>query len=200
MTAITASMVSELRARTGAGIMDCKNALGAVGGDLEAAVDHLRKTGVAKAAKKAGRTTGEGLVHSYIHTGGKIGVLIEVNCETDFVARNEEFQKLVHDLAMHVAAAGPLAVGRDDMPADAVERERNLFATQAAESGKPANVIEKMVEGKMAKYYEENALLEQAFVKDPDKKVEEMIREAITKMGENIKVSRFVRFELGQED
>jgi len=200
MTAITASMVSELRARTGAGIMDCKNALGETGGDLEKAVEHLRKTGMAKAAKKAGRTTAEGLVHAYIHTGGKIGVLIEVNCETDFVARNEEFQKLVHDLAMHVAAASPVGVTRDDVPADLVERERSLFAAQAAESGKPANVVEKMVEGKLAKFYEENVLMEQACVKDPDKKVEDLLKEAIAKLGENMKVSRFVRFELGQED
>jgi len=200
MTAITANMVSELRARTGAGIMDCKNALGATGGDLEKAVEHLRKTGMAKAAKKAGRTTAEGLVHAYIHTGGKIGVLIEVNCETDFVARNEEFQKLVHDLAMHVAAASPLAVSREEVSGDLVERERSLFAAQAAESGKPANVIEKMVDGKMAKFYEENVLTEQPFVKDPDKKVGDLINEYIAKLGENMKVSRFVRFELGQED
>jgi elongation factor Ts len=200
MTAITASMVSELRSRTGAGIMDCKKALAETGGDLEAAVEHLRKTGMAKAAKKAGRTTAEGLVHAYIHTGGKIGVLIEVNCETDFVARNDGFKTLVHDLAMHVAAASPEAVTREEMPADLVERERNLFVAQAKESGKPEAVIEKMVEGRLGKFFEESVLMEQPFVKDPDRTVGDLITEAIAKIGENIKVRRFTRYELGGEE
>lgn len=197
---ITASLVSELRARTGAGIMDCKKALAETGGDMEAAVDILRKQGIAKAAKKAGRTTAEGLVHSYIHPGGKIGVLIEVNCETDFVARNETFQTLVHDLAMHVAASRPLGVGREEVDPETVARERALFEAQARESGKPDAVIAKMVEGRMSKFYEENVLLEQGFIKDPDKKVEDVIKEHISTIGENIVVRRFTRFELGQDE
>jgi len=200
MAAISASMVSELRARTGAGIMDCKNALSETEGDMDKAVEQLRKAGMAKAAKKAGRATAEGLVHAYIHPGGRVGVLLEVNCETDFVARNEQFQTLVHDLAMHVAASSPLAVRREEVDPDLVNREKSLFEAQAAESGKPANVIEKMVEGRINKFYGENVLLEQPFVKDPDRKVEDVIKEHIATIGENIVVHRFARFELGQED
>lgn len=199
MATITASMVSELRSRTGAGIMECKKALTESEGDVEKALDELRKSGIAKAAKKAGRATAEGLVHSYIHPGGKVGVLIEANCETDFVARNETFQTLIHDLAMHVAASRPLAVTRDDVEAEVVDREKNLFKAQAKESGKPENVVEKMVEGRMAKFYEENVLLEQGFIKDPDKKVEDLIKENIATIGENIVIRRFTRFELGQD-
>ena len=199
MSTITANMVSDLRARTGAGIMDCKNALAETGGDLEAAIDILRKTGAAKAAKKAGRTTSQGLVHSYIHEGGKIGVLIEVACETDFVARNDDFQGLVHDLAMHVAAAAPESVSRDDMPPDALDRERKFVTEQARESGKPEAVVEKMVEGRMNKFFAESVLLEQEFVKDPDKKVEDLVKEAIARIGENIQVRRFVRYQLGDD-
>ncbi len=198
MSTITASMVSELRARTGAGIMDCKRALAENEGDMDKAVEELRKAGIAKAAKKAGRTTAQGLVHSYIHPGGRVGVLIEVNCETDFVARTEQFQALIHDLAMHVAAAAPLAVRPEELDAEIVERERSLFEAQAKESGKPDNVVEKMVEGRMKKFFEENVLLEQAFVKDPDKKVSDVIKEHIATIGENIVVNRFSRFELGQ--
>jgi len=197
---ITAGMVSELRARTGAGIMDCKKALAETEGDLEQAVDVLRKAGIAKAARKAGRTTAEGLVHSYIHPGGKIGVLIEVNCETDFVARNDTFKTLVHDLAMHVAASRPLGVGREDLDGETVARERALFEAQARESGKPDPVVRKMVEGRMAKFYEENVFLEQFFIKDPEKKVEDVIKQHISTIGENIVVHRFSRYELGQEE
>jgi elongation factor Ts len=197
---ITAGMVSELRARTGAGIMDCKKALAETEGDLEKAVDVLRKAGIAKAARKAGRTTAEGLVHSYIHPGGKIGVLIEVNCETDFVARNDTFKTLVHDLAMHVAASRPLGVGREDLDGETVARERALFEAQARESGKPDPVVRKMVEGRMAKFYEENVFLEQFFIKDPEKKVEDVIKQHISTIGENIVVHRFSRYELGQEE
>ena len=200
MSAITANMVSELRARTGAGIMDCKKALAETGGNLDQAVEVLRKSGIAKAAKKAGRATAEGLVHSYIHPGGKIGVLIEVNCETDFVARNETFTALVHDLAMHVAAARPLAVRREEVDPDLLARERSLYEAQAKESGKPQPVVEKMVEGRLNKFFEENALLEQSFIKDPDKKVEDVIKEHISTIGENIVVRRFSRFELGQDE
>jgi elongation factor Ts len=200
MSAITANMVSELRARTGAGIMDCKKALAETEGNLDQAVEVLRKSGIAKAAKKAGRATAEGLVHSYIHPGGKIGVLIEVNCETDFVARNETFATLVHDLAMHVAAARPLAVHRADVDPDLLARETSLYEAQAKESGKPQPVIEKMVEGRLNKFFEENVLLEQSFIKDPDKKVEDVIKEHISTIGENIVVRRFSRFELGQDE
>jgi len=200
MSAITASMVSELRARTGAGIMDCKKALTETEGDLEKAIETLRKTGIAKAAKKAGRTTAEGLVHAYVHPGGKIGVLIEVACETDFVARTDQFQGLVHDLAMHVAASRPLAVRREEVAEELVERETALFRAQAKESGKPEAVIEKMVTGRLEKFYQESVLLEQGFIKDPDKKVEEVIKENISTIGENIVVRRFARYELGQDD
>ena len=200
MSTITAIMVSELRARTGAGIMDCKRALAETEGDVGKAIDLLRRSGIAKAAKKAGRAASEGLVHAYIHPGGRIGVLLEVNCETDFVARNEQFQTLIHDLAMHVAAAKPLAVRREEVDPELVARERALFEAQARESGKPAPVVEKMVEGRLAKFYEENVLLEQGFVKDPEKKVDEVVKEHIATIGENIVVRRFARFELGQED
>jgi elongation factor Ts len=200
MSAITANMVSELRARTGAGIMDCKKALAETEGNLDQAVEVLRKSGIAKAAKKAGRATAEGLVHSYIHPGGKIGVLIEVNCETDFVARNETFATLVHDLAMHVAAARPLAVQRSEVDPDLLARETSLYEAQAKESGKPQPVVEKMVEGRLNKFFEENVLLEQSYIKDPDKKVEDVIKEHISTIGENIVVRRFSRFELGQDE
>ena len=201
MATITASMVSELRSRTGAGIMDCKKALSETEGDVEAAIEHLRKAGVAKAAKKAGRTTAEGLVDSYIHEGGRIGVLIEVNCETDFVARNDDFKQLVHDLAMHVAAADPMGVTRDDIPAEEVDREKSLLMEQAKASGKPENVIEKIVTGQLDKFFSERVLLEQVFVKDPDgkKKVQDLVAEAIAKIGENIQIRRFARFHLGED-
>ncbi|HET9235344.1 MAG TPA: translation elongation factor Ts [Candidatus Eisenbacteria bacterium] len=200
MSTITAGMVSELRARTGAGIMDCKKALAETDGNLEQAVEVLRKSGIAKAARKAGRATAEGLVHAYIHPGGKIGVLIEVNCETDFVARNETFMTLVHDLAMHVAAANPLSVRREEVDADLLAREASLYEAQAKESGKPEPVIRKMVEGRLNKFYEENVLLEQGFIKDPDKRVEDVIKEHISTIGENIVVRRFARYELGQDE
>jgi elongation factor Ts len=199
MNTISTDMVAELRARTGAGIMDCKRALTESAGDLDKAVEALRKAGIAKAAKKAGRTTAEGLVHSYIHPGGKVGVLIEVNCETDFVARNDRFQGLVNDLAMHVAASRPLGVRREDLDPETVKREEDLYRAQAKESGKPDAVIAKMVEGRMKKFYEETVLLEQDFIKDPDKKVDDILKEHIATIGENIVVSRFCRFELGQD-
>lgn len=180
--------------------MDCKKALTEASGDLEEAVVVLRKSGIAKAARKAGRATAEGLVVSYIHPGGRIGALIEVNCETDFVARNEVFQTLVRDLAMHVAASRPLSVRREEVDPEIVEREKNVLSAQARESGKPENVVEKMVEGRLAKFFAEHVLMEQAFIKDPDKKVEDVIKENISTIGENIVVRRFARFELGQED
>lgn len=195
---ITAQMVKELRERTGAGMMDCKAALAETGGDMDKAVDLLRKKGLAAAAKKAGRVAAEGVVASYIHAGGKIGVLIEVNCETDFVAKTEEFQQLVRDIAMHVAASEPRFVRREEVTADVLEREREIYREQAAASGKPANVIEKIVEGKMDKFYAEACLLEQPFVKNPDQTVGQLVTEAVAKIGENIQVRRFVRYKLGE--
>lgn len=194
---IDASMVKELRAKTGAGIMDCKRALKETEGNLDEAVSFLRKKGLASAAKKAGRETKEGLVGSYIHGNGRIGVLVEVACETDFVARTDDFQGLVRDLAMHVAAAEPAAVSRDGIDPAEVASERELMLAQVAEMGKPPEIAEKIVEGKLEKWYGERALMEQAFVKDPDQKVGDLIKAAITKLGENIQVRRFARFQLG---
>jgi len=195
---ITAGLVKDLRERTGAGMMDCKKALAESAGDLEKAIEILRVRGLSKAAKKAGRETTEGMVLSYIHPGNRIGVLVEVNCETDFVARTDEFQSFVRNLAMHIAAANPLGVTRDDIDASLIEKERELFRAQALEEGKPAAVVDKIVNGKVEKFYSEAALLDQIYVKDNDKKVSDLVNEAITKLGENIKVSRFARFQLGQ--
>ncbi|RLD96576.1 MAG: elongation factor Ts [Aquificota bacterium] len=199
MAEITSQMVKELREKTGAGIMDCKKALQECQGDLEKAVEALRKKGLATAAKKASRATNEGLIHSYIHMGGKIGVLIEVNCETDFVARTDEFKELVHNLAMQVAASSPLYVSKEDVPEDALEKERRLYREQALEQGKPEKVIDRIVEGKLNKFYQEVCLLEQPFIREPEKTVSQLITEHIAKLGENIRVKRFVRFQLGEE-
>jgi elongation factor Ts len=195
---ITAQMVKQLRERTGAGMMDCKQALNETKGDMENAVDFLRKKGLAAAAKKSGRVTAEGAVGSYIHGGGKLGVLVEINCETDFVARTDEFQELVRDIAMHIAAAEPRAVRREEVTEDLLERERAIFTDQALASGKPANVVERIVTGKMEKYFSEFVLLEQPFVKNPDLTVGQLISERVAKIGENIQVRRFVRFKLGE--
>ena len=195
---ITAQMVKELRERTGAGMMDCKAALTETGGDMEKAVDTLRKKGLAAAAKRAGRVAADGVVGSYIHAGGKIGVLVEVNCETDFVAMNEGFQALVKDIAMHIAASDPRFVRREEVSGDVLERERAIYSEQAAASGKPAAVVAKIVEGKLEKFYAEACLLEQPFVKNPDVTVGRMVTDAVAKIGENIQVRRFVRFKLGE--
>ncbi len=195
---ITAQMVKELRERTGAGMMDCKNALNEAKGHMENAVDALRKKGLAAAAKKAGRITAEGAVGSYIHGGGKLGVLVEVNCETDFVARNDAFQELVRDIAMHIAAAEPRFIRREEVTPEVLEREKAIFQDQALASGKPANVVEKIVAGKMEKYYSEFVLLEQPFVKNPDQTISQLIAERVAKIGENIQVRRFSRFKLGE--
>jgi len=197
--AITAEMVKNLREKTGAGMMDCKAALTEMNGDMDKALDFLRKKGLASAAKKASRTASDGSISSYIHAGGKIGVLIEVNCETDFVARTDDFQGLVKDLAMHVAAANPLFVKREDVPSAVSEREKDVYREQVRAMKKPENVVEKIVEGKMDKYFSEICLLEQGFVKDPEVKIQSLLTEKIAKLGENITVKRFVRFELGQE-
>ena len=195
---VTAQMVKQLRERTGAPMMDCKAALGESQGDVEKAIDVLRKKGLSQAAKKSGRVTAEGAVGSYIHAGGKIGVLVEVNCETDFVARTEGFQELLRDIAMHIAAADPKFVGREEVTPEVLEREREIFRDQALASGKPANIVDKIVDGKLEKYYSEHVLLEQPFVKDPDKTISPLVAERVGKIGENIKVRRFARFKLGE--
>jgi elongation factor Ts len=196
--AISAKDVKELRERTGAGMMECKAALEETGGDQEKAIDILRAKGAAKAAKRSAREASEGAVGSYIHMGGRIGVLVEINCETDFVARNDEFQRLVRDVAMHIAAASPVAVSREEVPADVVERERAVYREQMRESGKPEKIWDKIVEGKLEKYFQEVALLEQPFVKDPDITVGQLVTQAGAKTGENIVVRRFTRYSLGE--
>ena len=195
---VSAQMVKELRERTGAGMMDCKAALAEVGGDLEKAVDALRKKGLAAAAKKAGRVAADGLVSSYIHAGGKLGVLVEVNSETDFVARTDEFQELVKDIAMHIAAAEPRYVRREEVAPATLERERAIYRDQAAAAGKPANVAERIVEGKLEKFFAESCLLEQPFVKNPDQTIGQLVQDKIAKIGENIQIRRFARFKLGE--
>lgn len=195
---ITAAMVKELRERTGAGMMDCKNALATTDGDMEKAIDELRTRGLAKAAKKAGRIASEGIVMSYIHGGGRIGVLVEVNCETDFVAKTEQFQELVHNIAMQVAAANPNFVVREEVPESVLNHEKEVLKAQALEEGKPEKVIEKMVEGRIEKFYKEQCLMEQPYIKDPDKSVKDLIHETIAKIGENISVRRFARYEVGE--
>ena len=198
MAEITAAAVKELREKTGAGMMDCKKALGETDGDMEKAIDWLRQKGLSSAAKKAGRAATEGAVASYIHGNGKMGVLVEVNCETDFVARNEAFQELVKDIAMHIAAAGPVVVRREELPADMLERELDVYRGQLKEQGKPEKIWDKILEGKKDKYYSEVVLLEQHFVKDPDKTIQDLVNESISKIGENISIRRFARFMLGE--
>lgn len=195
---ITATQVNELRKATGAGLMDCKKALTETGGDHEKAVDYLRKKGLAAASKKAGRAATEGLVGSYIHAGGKIGVLVEVNCETDFVAKNEGFQTFVKDIAMHIAAASPLYVRREEVDPAVLEREKDIYRAKAKESGKPDNIVEKIIEGQVNKFYADICLLEQAYVKDPDKTVQTYLNETIATIGENISIRRFAKFNLGE--
>ena len=197
-TTISAKEVSELRSRTGAGMMDCKKALQDTEGDLDKALQLLRQKGIAKAEKRAGRSAKEGGIGNYLHFNGRVAVLVEVNCETDFVARTEDFQNLARDLAMHIASARPLAVSPEDLPADVVERERAIFEAQVAESGKPEQVRPKIIEGKLKKFYQENALLEQPFVKDDKKTIGDLVKEVSGKVGENIVVRRFVRYELGE--
>jgi elongation factor Ts len=197
VAAITASQVKELRDRTGAGMMDCKNALAETEGDIEKAIDYLRQKGLSDAAKRTGRTATEGVIGSYIHPGGKIGVLVEVNCESDFVARTEEFQMLVKDLAMHVAASNPLYLRREEVPESVIAREKNIYEVQAKEGGKPEKIIERIVQGKLEKFFRDVCLLEQPFVKDPEMSVNQRVAGAIAKLGENIVVRRFQRFQLG---
>jgi elongation factor Ts len=195
---ITAEMVKDLRERTGAGMMDCKKALTETGGDLDKAIDFLREKGLAAAAKRAGRVAAEGVVEAYIHGGGRIGVMLELNCETDFVAKTDDFKALAKDLAMQVAASNPSYVRREEVPAEVIAHEREVLKAQAMNEGKPANIAEKMVEGRIEKYYKENCLMEQPFIKDPDTTVTQLITAKIAKIGENISVRRFVRFQLGE--
>ncbi len=197
---ISAAAVKELRERTGVGFMDCKQALREASGDMDEAIKILRTMGKAKAAKKAGRAATEGRIESYVHMGGKIAVLLELNCETDFVARNEDFGSLARDLAMHVAAANPKSIRREDVDAAALDAERQVYRDQAISEGKPENIIDKIVDGKVNRYLAETCLLEQAFVKDPDKKIADLITEAVTKLGENILVGRFSRLAIGDSD
>ncbi|HEY5513138.1 MAG TPA: translation elongation factor Ts [Geomonas sp.] len=195
---VTAAQVSELRKATGAGLMDCKRALTETGGDHEKAIDYLRTKGLAAASKKAGRVATEGAVGSYIHAGGKIGVLVEVNCETDFVAKNETFQAFVRDIGMHIAAANPLYVRREEVPAELIEREKEIYRAKAKESGKPDAIVEKIIEGQINKFYADICLLEQPFVKDPDKTIQIFLNETIATIGENMSVRRFAKFVLGE--
>jgi elongation factor Ts len=199
MSEITATLVKELRERTGVGMMECKKALSEVGGDLDKAVEHLRKLGASAAAKKAGRETSEGLVESYIHPGGRVGVLVEVNCETDFVARTDEFQELARGIAMHIAAEQPRWVQSEDIPEDVQAAEKEVYRAMALNEGRPEKVLDKIVDGRMAKYCQETCLLEQPYVRDDQKTVGELVKEARAKLGENIVIRRFVRFQLGEE-
>lgn len=197
--AITSKMVKDLRDKTQAGMMDCKKALEKTEGDMEKAVDLLRQKGLAVAAKRAGRATSEGVVETYIHAGGKLGVMVEVGCETDFVAKNDDFREFARDIAMHVAAANPVAITREDVPEDVVAREKAIYVQQALDSGKPEAIVEKMVTGKIEKYLAEIALMEQKFVKNPDLSVQDLLNELVAKMGENISVKRIARFQVGAE-
>ena len=190
--------VKELREKTGAGILDCQKALSETGNSIDKAIDYLRQKGLAAAQKKAGRETNQGLIHAYIHAGGKIGVLIEVNCETDFVARNEEFKAFVNDLALQVAASSPSYVRREDVPADTIAKEKSIYEAQAKEMGKPPAAWPKIIDGKLDKYYQENCLLEQAFIKDPSVTIKDLLAQKIAKIGENMIVRRFTRYQLGQ--
>ncbi|NLI93274.1 MAG: translation elongation factor Ts [Peptococcaceae bacterium] len=198
MADISAALVKELRERTGAGMMDCKKALTECNGDMDKAIDYLREKGLAAAAKKEGRIAAEGLVESYIHGGGRIGVLVEVNCETDFVARGDEFKQFTRDIAMQIAAAKPLYVTKEDVPADVLEHEKQILRAQALNEGKPEKIVDKMVEGRVEKFYKEVCLLEQPFIKDPDIVIKDLVMQKIAKIGEKIAIRRFARYELGE--
>jgi len=195
---VDAKLVKALREKTGAGMMDCKKALQESEGNIEDAVDYLRKSGISKAEKKGTRATKEGLIYSYIHAGGRLGVLLEINCETDFVAKTDGFTDLAHNLAMQIAATNPLSVDKNSIDENTINREKNIFSEQAKMEGKPDNIIEKMVDGRMNKFFQENCLLEQSYIKDPDKKVNDLLTEAIAVLGENISINRFSRFAIGE--
>ncbi len=195
---ISADMVKQLRERSGAGMMDCKKALVEAGGDMEKAMTILREKGISKAATKAGRATKEGVIGCYVHPGDKLAVLVEINCETDFVARTDQYRELARNLAMHVAAANPLVVRREELPQEQIVAEQEIYRTQALNEGKPEKIVDKIVDGKIDKYYAEVCLMEQAYVKDPDKTINDLINETIAKIGENMSIRRFVRFRLGE--
>ena len=195
---VSATMVKDLREKTGAGMMDCKKALAETGGDFQKAVDFLRQKGLATAAKRAGRIASEGRIGSYIHAGGKIGVMVEVNCETDFVAKTDDFQLFSKDIAMHIAASSPLYIRREDVPSEALEREKEIYRAQAREAKKPEKIIDKIVEGKLEKFYGEACLLEQPFVKDPDITIQDLLNGFIGKVGEKVEIRRFIRFQVGE--
>jgi elongation factor Ts len=197
MTAISATMVKQLREKTGVGIMDCKEALSQSNGDIDNAFDFLRKKGLAAAQKRAGRAMSEGLIQPYIHMGGKLGVLVEINCETDFVAKNDDFKEFAKNIAMHIAATNPIGIASDDVPEEVINKEKEIYRVQAIELGKPENVIDKIVEGKLNKFYKDNCLLNQAYVRNPDVNISDLLNDLIAKMGENITIKRFVRFQIG---
>ncbi len=199
MAEVSMEMIKKLRERTAAGLMDCKKALEETGGDIEKAVDILRQKGLAVAAKRAGKATTQGVVAAYIHANKMLGAIVEVNCETDFVARTEEFQKFAHELAMHIAATNPVCVSRDDMPQEVLEKEKEIYTVQARESGKPEHIIEKIVQGKLEKFYKESVLLEQSFVKNPDITIQDLLNELMAKTGERIVIRRFIRYQVGEE-
>jgi elongation factor Ts len=198
MANISAAMVKQLREKTGAGMMDCKNALSEVNGEIEKAIELLRKKGLATAQKRAGRTLSEGIIQSYIHMTGKLGVLVEVNCETDFVAKNEGFQEFTKNIAMHIAATNPLGITPEDISQELIEKEKEIYRAQALDMGKPENVIDKIVEGKLNKFYQENCLLNQPYVRDADISIADLLNELIAKIGENISIKRFVRYQIGE--
>jgi elongation factor Ts len=198
MAQISAAMVKELREATGSGIMDCKNALGEADGDIKKAIDHLRKKGLAKAAKRAGRSTSEGVIYSYIHTGAKLGVLVEINCESDFVAKTDGFIEFAKNIAMHIAAADPAGLVPEDIDSSLIEKEREIFRAQMLEEGKPEKIIDKIVEGKVEKFYKEICLMSQQYVKDPQKTIDDVLKETISVIGENIQIKRFTRFKIGE--
>lgn len=197
--AVSMEMIKELRAKTNAGMMDCKRALEATNGDMEKAIDYLRQKGLATAMKRAGKEAKEGLVQAYVHGGGRIGVLVEINCETDFAARSDAFQEFAKNIAMQIAATNPLGVEKEDIPQEIVERERAIYEAQARETGKPENVIQKIVEGKMRKFFEEAALMEQPFIRDPDKTIRDYLNELVAQIGEKVVIRRFTRYQLGEE-
>jgi len=198
MSEISAAMVKQLRERTGAGIMDCKEALGECGADMDKAVDFLRKKGLATAQKRAGRAMSEGVIEAYIHMGGKMGVMVEVNCETDFVGKTDDFKEFARNIAMHIAATNPAGIVTEDVPEDVIAREKDIYRAQALETGKPESVVDKIIEGKMAKYLKEVCLMNQAYVKNPDMTIADYLNEVIAKTGENIVIKRFARFQLGE--
>ena len=198
MAEINAAIVKQLREKTGAGMMDCKKALVEVEGNMEKAVEFLRKKGLATAQKRAGRAMTEGMIQSYIHMTGKLGVVVEVNCETDFVAKNEDFQEFAKNIAMHIAASNPLGIKPEDVPEEIIDNEKNIYRAQALEMGKPENILDKIVEGKLKKFYQENCLLNQPFVRDPDISIADLMNDLIAKIGENITIKRFVRYQIGE--